>query len=59
MPNVKKDESEDDYVKRAIPVLIEEGTAKNGSQAAAIAHSMYREHHARKRFKKTYKEDEE
>jgi len=58
MPNVKKNETEDEYVKRAIPILIEEGTAKDGSQAAAIAHSMYDEHHARKRFPKTYKQED-
>jgi hypothetical protein len=58
MPKPVKGESEKDYVSRAIPMLLKEGTAKDQSQAAAIAYSMYEEHHARKRFKKTYKEED-
>ena len=44
MPSVRPGESENDYVSRAIPVIIKEGTAKDSSQAAAIAHSMWRQH---------------
>jgi len=57
MPKPSKGESEKDYVARAIPMLMKEGTAKDNKQAVAIAYSMYAEHSARKRFKKTYKED--
>jgi len=41
MPSVQKGESEQDYVSRAIPILIKEG--KSQEQAAAIAYSMYKE----------------
>jgi hypothetical protein len=41
MPTPKKGESEDDFVKRCIPIVIDDGTADDGSQAAAICHSMY------------------
>jgi hypothetical protein len=41
MPAPKKGESEEDYVSRCIPVVMEEGTAKDASQAAAMCHSMY------------------
>ncbi len=43
MPNKEKGESEDDFVKRCIPIVLAEGTAKDGSQAAAICHSMYKQ----------------
>jgi len=43
MPNLKKGESQKDFVTRAIPILLRETTAKNSTQAAAIANSMYRE----------------
>ena len=36
MPTPKKGEPEKDFVSRCIPVVIKEGTAKDGSQAAAI-----------------------
>ncbi len=42
MPAPRKGESQKDYLKRAIPYLLNEGTAKSPEQAAAIAHSMYR-----------------
>lgn len=45
MPTPKDDESEDDFVDRCIPMVIDEGTAKDGKQAAAICHSMYKQHH--------------
>ncbi|MFA5379163.1 MAG: hypothetical protein WC455_25635 [Dehalococcoidia bacterium] len=44
MPTPRPGEKEGKYVDRAIPMLIDEGTAKDGAQAAAIAHSMYRQH---------------
>jgi hypothetical protein len=43
MPNIQKGESQKDFVSRAIPVLLKEGTAKNQEQATAIAYSMWRE----------------
>lgn len=43
MPSVRKGESEKAFVKRCIPIVLKEGTAKDGEQAAAICHSMYRE----------------
>lgn len=43
MPTPNKGESEKDFVERCIPVVLGEGTAKDGAQAAAICHSMYRE----------------
>ncbi len=42
-PSVRERESEDDYVSRCIPIVLHEGTAKDGAQAAAICHSMFRE----------------
>jgi hypothetical protein len=44
MPTPNKDESEKDYVKRCIPIVLAEGTAKDGSQASVICHSMYKQH---------------
>ncbi len=43
MPNVNPGESEKDYVSRAIPIILGEGTTKDPKQAAAIAYSMYRQ----------------
>ena len=39
----KKNESKADYIKRCIPVVIRDGTAKDGKQAAAICHSMWKQ----------------
>jgi len=44
MPRPHTGESEKDFVKRCVPVVIDEGTTKDGAQAAAICHSMYRRH---------------
>lgn len=44
MPNPRNNENEDKFVERCIPVVIAEGTAKDGSQGAAICHSMYQRH---------------
>lgn len=43
MPTPKKGESEADFVKRCIPIVLDDETAKDGKQAAAICHSMWRE----------------
>lgn len=44
MPTPNKGESEKDYVTRCIPIVLNEGTAEDSTQAAAICHSMYKEH---------------
>ena len=41
MPTPKKNESEEDFVARCIPILIREG--KTQEQAVAQCHSMYRQ----------------
>jgi len=41
MPKPSQGESEADFVKRCIPMVIDEGTAADGTQAAAICHSLY------------------
>lgn len=45
MPDVKPGESEKEYVGRCIPIVLNEGTTKDSSQAAAICHSKWREAH--------------
>ena len=44
MPTPRKDETEDEFVERCIPIVIEEGTAEDGDQASAICHSMWEQH---------------
>jgi HK97 family phage major capsid protein len=44
MPTPGKDESEKDFVARCIPMVLDEGTAEDGEQAAAICHSMFKQH---------------
>ena len=44
VPSVRPNESENDYVSRCITVVMGEGTAQDSAQAAAICHSMYRDH---------------
>lgn len=43
MPTPRKGEGESSFVNRCVPIVIEEGTAKDGAQGAAICHSMYRQ----------------
>lgn len=43
MPKPKPRESESDFVERCVPIVIDEGTAKDGKQAAAICHSLWRD----------------
>src|SRR3990172_1714118 len=43
MPKPKDGESEQDFVSRCIPIVMDEGTAKDNKQASAICYSMYRE----------------
>lgn len=41
MPTPKKGEKREAFVRRCIPIVLDEGTAEDGSQAAAICHSMF------------------
>lgn len=41
MPTPNPGESRADFVDRCIPIVIDEGTAEDGAQAAAICHSMF------------------
>ena len=43
MPTPKPGESKSDYVSRCIPMVMNEGTAKDNKQAAAICHSMFKQ----------------
>ncbi len=43
MPEPKENENEKDFVDRCIPIVISDGTAKDGEQGAAICHSMYKQ----------------
>ena len=49
MPKPTEGETEKDFVERCIPMVLEEGTATDGEQAAAVCHSMFRQHHEGKR----------
>lgn len=44
MPTPRENETRKDFVKRCIPIVIDEGNADDGAQATAICHSMYTEH---------------
>lgn len=63
MPTPRNKESEENFVDRCIPIVITEGTAKDGAQASAICHSMYRQHKKKttlryvRRFLKSLKEN--
>ena len=48
MPKPLPTEKQKDFVKRCIPVLMNEGTAKNVQQAVAICSSMF----VKKKYKK-------
>ena len=43
MPKPGKNESQKDFVSRCIPIVMDEGTAEDNKQAAAICYSMWRE----------------
>jgi len=45
MPQPSKGESKDDFVKRCIPVVLKDKTAKSSGQAYAICVSMFEEYH--------------
>jgi hypothetical protein len=48
MPTPDANETEKDFVSRCIPVVLEEGTAKDNKQAAAICYSMFRQYNKTK-----------
>lgn len=41
MPTPQAEESREDFIQRCIPIVINEGTARNGGQAYAVCVSMY------------------
>jgi hypothetical protein len=41
MPTPRAGETRKDFVQRCIPIVIDDGTAKDGSQAAAVCNSMW------------------
>ena len=43
MPTPGADESREDFVERCIPIVLEDGTAKDSDQAVAICNSMWEE----------------
>lgn len=43
MPTIKPDESKEDWLVRCVPIVISEGTAKDGAQGTAICNSMWDE----------------
>lgn len=42
MPDVKPGESEKDFIHRCIPVVLADGTAKNGNQAVAVCYAFWK-----------------
>lgn len=44
MPTPRQGETEQQFVSRCVPFVIEEGTAESEEQAAAMCHSMFRDH---------------
>lgn len=44
MPTPKDGESEQDFVSRCIPMVMDEGTASDQEQASAICYAMFKEH---------------
>jgi len=55
MPTPRSGEKKDKFIDRCIPQVIRDGTAQDGSQAAAICHSIWRR---RKKAKKKELKDE-
>ena len=41
MPKPKDGESKDDFVKRCIPMVLEDGSASDNEQAVAMCNTMY------------------
>lgn len=51
MPKPRPRETESDFVERCIPIVLDEGTAEDGKQAAAICHSLWSESRKRSYMK--------
>ena len=51
MPSVKKGEKKSDFIKRCIPIVLNEGNTKDTSQASAICYSKWEEHKNKKKSK--------
>lgn len=49
MPKPRKGETRLSFVDRCRPVVLKEGTAKDGAQATAICHSIYDQHQKEKK----------
>lgn len=43
MPTPKRNEKRSDFVSRCIPIVLEDGTAEDQKQAAAVCYSMYKQ----------------
>lgn len=63
MPTPRRNEAEDNFVNRCIPVVMREDMDKDPNQAAAICHSIFRQHKKQvtlryiRRFLKSIKEN--
>lgn len=42
MPVPRKGESRQDFVSRCVPIVMDEGTAKDNKQAVAVCYSLYK-----------------
>lgn len=51
MPVPKAGEQQKDFLSRCIPIVLDEGNAKDGKQAAAICYSLWKQN--KKKEKKT------
>jgi HK97 family phage prohead protease len=54
MPKPHKNEPKKDFIERCIPIVLHEETAQDGSQAAAICNSIWREHNKGADMNKLY-----
>lgn len=54
MPTPGKNEKQDEFINRCIPIVMKEGTAEDNKQAAAICFSMWREHMKKKNQENIY-----
>ena len=43
MPTPLENETEAEFVERCIPIVIEDGTAEDAEQAAAVCHTMFQQ----------------
>ncbi len=50
MPAPIEHESQKDFIKRCVPIVIEDGTTDNARQAVAICGSLWRKHKSGKSY---------